>query len=439
MKHTNKKGFTIVELVIVIAVIAILAAVLIPTFTNLIKKANESSDIQAVRQMNTILAAEGAVEKNNIFDVFDALHESNLDAKNYKPLVSGHYFFWDDKADCIVYTDANYDVIFPKDYDKATKGNWFSLTQTIEAKKPTNYTTGADIEVKSGAELLYVLNDIEEKKPATAVITVPADGIDMMGASFGIDNIAAGTSLTIQGADGKQAALKNVIAVDVAYIGEGKSDSDDGQYYTSLFPKVEGDLTISNVVFENIHVKNTHASCVALLVGKVQPGATVNISGVEIKDSTVIGHRNVGALVGNIQGNTNTGKKGGTDISGEVTISNVTMTNVSVLTVGGRSGLLVGVLATSSDTEVFGKVIVTGDITLTNCKYDMYTCEQNTGDGYGLKDGVITSWYYSDNTGTKKAEYKKYCFDANALASKDVDHEGVGGETANDAFDGRIK
>ena len=39
----NKKGFTIVELVIVIAVIAILAAVLIPTFSGVIEKANKSA------------------------------------------------------------------------------------------------------------------------------------------------------------------------------------------------------------------------------------------------------------------------------------------------------------------------------------------------------------------------------------------------------------
>ena len=43
MKKMNKKGFTIVELVIVIAVIAILAAVMIPTFGGIIKKANQSS------------------------------------------------------------------------------------------------------------------------------------------------------------------------------------------------------------------------------------------------------------------------------------------------------------------------------------------------------------------------------------------------------------
>ena len=39
----NKKGFTIVELVIVIAVIAILAGVLIPTFSGIVKKAQDSA------------------------------------------------------------------------------------------------------------------------------------------------------------------------------------------------------------------------------------------------------------------------------------------------------------------------------------------------------------------------------------------------------------
>ena len=42
MKKLNKKGFTIVELVIVIAVIAILATILIPTFSNVIAKANKA-------------------------------------------------------------------------------------------------------------------------------------------------------------------------------------------------------------------------------------------------------------------------------------------------------------------------------------------------------------------------------------------------------------
>ena len=49
MKNNKKRGFTIVELVIVIAVIAILAAVLIPTFSNVVKKANLSAELQQIR------------------------------------------------------------------------------------------------------------------------------------------------------------------------------------------------------------------------------------------------------------------------------------------------------------------------------------------------------------------------------------------------------
>ncbi len=53
MRKNNRKGFTITELVIVIAVIAILAAVLIPTFTSIINKANDSADLQEARATYT--------------------------------------------------------------------------------------------------------------------------------------------------------------------------------------------------------------------------------------------------------------------------------------------------------------------------------------------------------------------------------------------------
>ena len=53
MKRNNKKGFTIVELVIVIAVIGILAAVLIPTFSGVIDDANASKLLQEARNEYT--------------------------------------------------------------------------------------------------------------------------------------------------------------------------------------------------------------------------------------------------------------------------------------------------------------------------------------------------------------------------------------------------
>lgn len=44
--HNKKRGFTIVELVIVIAVIAILSAVMVPTFSGVVRKAKESAALQ---------------------------------------------------------------------------------------------------------------------------------------------------------------------------------------------------------------------------------------------------------------------------------------------------------------------------------------------------------------------------------------------------------
>ena len=60
MKRNNKKGFTIVELVIVIAVIAILAGVLIPTFAGIVAKANASKALQEAQNAIKVVAAEYA-------------------------------------------------------------------------------------------------------------------------------------------------------------------------------------------------------------------------------------------------------------------------------------------------------------------------------------------------------------------------------------------
>ena len=59
-KFNNKKGFTIVELVIVIAVIGILAAVLIPTFSGVVESANESNALSEASNSLKVILAERA-------------------------------------------------------------------------------------------------------------------------------------------------------------------------------------------------------------------------------------------------------------------------------------------------------------------------------------------------------------------------------------------
>lgn len=51
MMKSKRRGFTVVELVIVIAVVAILAAVLIPTYVNLVKKSNEANALAEAKNL----------------------------------------------------------------------------------------------------------------------------------------------------------------------------------------------------------------------------------------------------------------------------------------------------------------------------------------------------------------------------------------------------
>lgn len=51
MMKGKRRGFTVVELVIVIAVVAILAAVLIPTYINLVKKSNEANALAEAKNL----------------------------------------------------------------------------------------------------------------------------------------------------------------------------------------------------------------------------------------------------------------------------------------------------------------------------------------------------------------------------------------------------
>ncbi len=97
MKNTTKKGFTIVELVIVIAVIAILAAVLIPTFSNLINKANTSSDKQLVKNLNTMLASEEPINgrANTMYEALQVARSNGYIVEKLTPTNANNHILWD--------------------------------------------------------------------------------------------------------------------------------------------------------------------------------------------------------------------------------------------------------------------------------------------------------------------------------------------------------
>ena len=84
MKKNNKKGFTLVELVIVVAVMAILVAVAIPTvksITGTAQNAVDNSNAQALESVIKLWEAEKEVNGASVGTLQEAVNEAKLGIK----------------------------------------------------------------------------------------------------------------------------------------------------------------------------------------------------------------------------------------------------------------------------------------------------------------------------------------------------------------------
>ena len=334
MKHTNKKGFTIVELVIVIAVIAILAAVLIPTFTNLIKKANESSDVQAVRQMNTILAAEDAFKNGiTINDAVAALKEAGFNGDKYVALVSGRYFFYDQDAKQIVYTeykDGKYNVLFPK--DATIDGHaLFSLSGDVAKKDYTAPTMSTDENGKSVAtfsiasaeeyaQLAADFKDIIAGKDAEGlanfevtlcassqyvkgvanqkiVINLTQD-IDLKGAAFNL-NLTNCTFIL----NGNGHTISGVVNNSGFAVSSGNDENKATEYGGAFLGYVSDSIVqFNDVTFKNCHFGNDTVKASAIFVGQFNGNSSLTLKNTVVEDCTVNGLKGVAVYLGHACG-----------------------------------------------------------------------------------------------------------------------------------------
>ncbi len=304
MRKMNKKGFTIVELVIVIAVIAILAAVLIPTYSSLVKKANQSADIQAVRQMNTILATYSDGSIKNVEDAVEVLDKEDIDLENYKPMQKDHYFYFymEGNTPKIVYMDKNNKVVFPTD----AKTDGVQL-MSLSGAAPTdgNYSiTDNAVTIDSGAKLAHL---IEAKKNTSDDLTITLSGnVDLKGAAANFDKPTG--NITIKGT-GTDTVLSGLRASQNSVSPTGGEFEGD-EYGFGLFGDVQSGtaITIKDLTISGLSVGNavpTHedgANTVGLIAGYIQSGAKVVLENVTFKDCTVTGYQKVGGLVGQLYG-----------------------------------------------------------------------------------------------------------------------------------------
>ena len=103
----SKKGFTIVELVIVIAVIGILSAILIPTFVGLVNKANKASDNVLVRDLNLVLVNDSQVngKHTTMHEALEVTKEGGFDVSKINAKANSSEVLWDSVNDVFCYFD----------------------------------------------------------------------------------------------------------------------------------------------------------------------------------------------------------------------------------------------------------------------------------------------------------------------------------------------
>lgn len=68
MKKLNKKGFTLVEMLAVVAIIAVLVAIMIPVAGNAIEKAKAASNAANLRSLQTEILMNGEDSETDISD-----------------------------------------------------------------------------------------------------------------------------------------------------------------------------------------------------------------------------------------------------------------------------------------------------------------------------------------------------------------------------------
>ena len=94
-RHLNERGFSLIELMIVIAIIGILVGVGIPAYQAITRSANETAAIQSLKTLAVNQRLYYKQHQGNSYGTFDQLiTDVNLDKKfaGDTPVVSGYVF-----------------------------------------------------------------------------------------------------------------------------------------------------------------------------------------------------------------------------------------------------------------------------------------------------------------------------------------------------------
>ena len=275
-----KKGFTLVELVIVIAVIAVLAAVLIPTFSGIVQKSKVTADIQTCEAINTVIATAESMD-----EVVAEMEANDIPVSKLSATAANHKFLWDETSKQMLLMNAKFEVVnTTTTFDAATaklwqpvkKGNEIALTE----KFVLNYYLTQDTNTNFNLTTLSHLDTGSHKITGDVSITSTVSGGEAhLTGMFADVTINTPNSDVIQ-----NGTIENLNVVAVAnnsleingYVGAlaitaGKVDVKDTAYVKELNVAAETANVVNQGLIENLKA----ATGVTIAEHFVQEGGTV--------------------------------------------------------------------------------------------------------------------------------------------------------------------
>jgi len=156
VKKLLKKAFTLVELVVVVAIIAILSGVSVAAYVGITDRANKAADQDEVAQLNLQLAGQEAIEGKNktCSDAVKDVIEAGLDIESMMPHTKNSQYVWDQEHDRFaILTDKNEVVAEDSTYSLTeNKSKIWRMITTLPS------TTDYSIYLRAGSTLTEIPN-----------------------------------------------------------------------------------------------------------------------------------------------------------------------------------------------------------------------------------------------------------------------------------------
>ena len=165
--HIKKNGFTIVELVIVIAVISILAAAAVPTFASVVRKAKISAMSQLASSFNKAIVTYEALDMpiSTMHDVIGALEDYGYDEQDVIEEEDNFCVVWDRDENRFVVFDKKEGVVCDDDEsDTPLTALWQVVTQIPEEQTTNLYLADAFTSDTVSVEVGLDVGDNDEVK-----------------------------------------------------------------------------------------------------------------------------------------------------------------------------------------------------------------------------------------------------------------------------------